>query len=235
MKVQIVRLVIASCTTFLAVYCLVYAMGKSKANRSVVPAENFTERSFVEAETSDKDMPAIESDSRDSVQTETASKVFHIEESWFQGSKEARGRFARLLREQHAPELTVNQWTNADAMDLSDQEGKIVVISFWSTWCQPCLKSIDFNNKLYQHYQDQNVTFIGVCANEGSQDMAKIVKSKDIQYPVCSDLPSNKSILAYQVQAIPSYFVIDRSGRLRFADVKRGRVDDAIEYLLSRD
>lgn len=233
MKVQIVRLVIASCTTFLAVYCLVYAMGKSKANRSAEPTANLNESSFIEVESTEKVTPTPEHDSNDP--TEAASKVFNINESWFQGSKETRSRFASLLRAQRAPELAVNRWTNTDALDLQDQEGKIVVVSFWSTWCQPCLKSIEFNNKLYQHYQDQNVTFIGVCANEGSEDMAEIVQSKGIKYPVCSDLPNDKSIQAFKVQAIPSYYIIDQSGKLRFADVKRGRVDDAIEYLLSQE
>ncbi len=234
MKVQIVRLVIASCTTFLAVYCLVYVMGNSTANRSDASSANLTNSSFVAAESVENVTPLTERDNNDPAEAETTSNVFSIDESWFQGTKEERGRFARLLRAQRAPELAADQWINTDAIDLQQQQGKIVVVSFWSTWCQRCLKSIDFNNKLYQHYQDQNVSFIGVCANEGAEDMAKIVQSKGIKYPVCSDLPNNKTIEAFQVQAIPSYFVIDASGQLRFADVKRGRVDDAIEYLLSR-
>lgn len=243
MKVQIVRLVIASCMTFLVVYCFVYAMGASSASRNVQSTAILAEAGG-EAEldkqrdskiTPVKVTPVAEPEISIPAQSDSASKVFQIDESWFQGTKEERGRFARLLRAEHAPPLSVSQWTNTSALDPEARERKIVVVSFWSTWCQPCLSSIDFNNKLYRHYKDKDVTFIGVCANEGSEDMAKIVESKGIKYPVCSDLPSNKSILAFKVQAIPSYFVIDRTGRLRFADVKRGRVDDAIEYLLSRE
>lgn len=240
MKVQIVRLVIACCATFLIVYCFVYyAIGTSSASGSAKPTANLTE-SVGEVERDNKITPvkvtaAPNPQSSPPRPSDSASKVFHIDESWFQGTKEQRGRFARLLRAERAPALSVNQWTNTTAADMQAQEGKIVVVSFWSTWCPPCIASIGFNNKLYRHYKDQDVTLVGVCANQGSEDMAKIIQSKGIKYPVCSDLPSNKSILAYKVQAVPSYFVIDRTGRLRFADVKRGRVDDAIEYLLSRD
>jgi peroxiredoxin len=256
MKVQIVRLVVASCMTFLVVYCFVYfVIGRSNADHSPQPlvskpiVGNLTD-AVGEGERADalvrdseitpvKVTPSAEPETGEQPQLKTASDTsfarFQIDASWFQGSQEDRGRFARLLRAEQAPQLSVEQWTNTRPISPQAREGKIVVISFWSTWCQPCLSSIGFNNKLFGHYQDQDVTFIGVCASQGSEDMAKIIKSKGIQYPVCSDLSNNESILAYKVQAIPSYFVIDREGRLRFADVKRDRVDDAIEYLLSRD
>ena len=240
MKVQIVRLITGGCITFLVVFFSVYTVGKLSANRpnhSDQKTATLTE-SAGEAESDTEVTSVVGPESSVSVASDTditTSKKFHIDASWFQGTKEERGRFAPLLRSQTAPALSVNKWRNTTAVGPPDQEGKIVVISFWSTWCPPCLGSIGFNNKLYQHYKDKDVTFIGICANEGSEDMAKIIESKGIKYPVCSDLSSNKTILAYKVQAIPSYFVVDRTGRLRFADVKRGRVDDAIEYLLSRD
>jgi len=237
MKVQIIRLISGGCFTFLVVFFSVYAMGNLSANRSD-PSDQKTiilTESGGEAERGSKVTPVAESETSALAASDTASKSFHIDESWFQGTKEERGRFAPLLRSQSAPTLSVKQWTNTTSLGPPDQEGKIVVISFWSTWCQPCLGSIEFNNKLYRHYKDKDVTFIGVCANEGSEDMSKIIESKGVKYPVCRDLSSDKSILAYEVQAIPSYFVVDRTGRLRFADVKRDRVDDAIEYLLSRD
>jgi len=245
MKVQVVRLITGGCITFLIVFFSIYAMGSISANRPN-HIEQKTEallQSAGEAQQESAVTPVAEPETSVSAASDTssysasdsASKKFHIDGSWFQGTKEERGRFAPLLRSQSAPTLSVKQWTNTTSLGPPDQEGKIVVISFWSTWCQPCLGSIEFNNKLYRHYKDKDVTFIGVCANEGSEDMSKIIESKGVKYPVCRDLSSDKSILAYEVQAIPSYFVVDRTGRLRFADVKRDRVDDAIEYLLSRD
>jgi len=169
------------------------------------------------------------------VAADANGKVAQPDTSWFQGTREEREIFQPLLRGRRAPALEVNQWTNTTPLHPKLREDKIVVLAFWSTWCQPCLNSINFNNELYRHYKDRDVVVIGICNTDGSEDMAEIVKSRDIEYPVAIDDPGDKSVSAYQVQALPTYFVIDREGRLRFADIKRNRVDDAIEYLLSRD
>jgi peroxiredoxin len=165
--------------------------------------------------------------------TQPQPKSLPPNSSWFQGTEEQRVRFGRLLQSNQAPTLSVNQWTNSSPLTRQETQGKIVVLTFWSTWSKPCLKAIDFNNKLHRHFRDQEVVLIGVCNTDGSQDLSQVVKSKSISYPVAIDDEGNKSLAAYEVQALPTYFVIDRSGKLRFADIKRSYLDEALEFLLS--
>ena len=237
MKVQIVRLVTGSCLTFLIVFCCVYTMGILFPNRTQANPKktSISSQSTGGTQSNNNVIKVVSHETGAPAKSDATSTASQPDESWFQGTAQDRTRFEHLLRSRQAPALTVNQWTNTTPLPSSAREGKIVVLTFWSTWSQPCLKAIAFNNAIHQHYKDKDVLFIGVCKNDGSKDMANIVDSRGIEYPVAIDAAGNVSLEAYDVQAIPSYFVIDRTGQLRFADLKRGRVDDAIEYLLNRD
>lgn len=245
MKVLVVRVATASILVFLTVFCIIYAMGSFSVNgnrqKTIGLPENTAEilLAAAKAERAEKLTRVADADwPRQAYvppQPQPQPSVVGPDKSWFQGTKAERSRFEPLLRSRRAPAFQVNQWTNTKPLHPAAREGKIIVLTFWSTWCQPCLNSIDFNNQLHQHYADQDVMVIGICNTDGSEDMAKIVKTRNIEYPVAIDDNGDKSVLAYEVQAIPTYFVIDREGRLRFADIKRGHLADAIEYLLSRE
>jgi peroxiredoxin len=81
-------------------------------------------------------------------------------------------------------------------------------------------------------YKDQGLVVIGVCHERGADKMQQTVKDKGIKYPVAADLTgmTNK---AWKVDSYPDYYLIDRAGRLRVADCKNDKIEDAIKALLA--
>ena len=78
-------------------------------------------------------------------------------------------------------------------------------------------------------YADKGVVFIGVCAKSGSEKMAAKVNEHGIKYPVAIDAGANA---AYRANSFPDYYLIDRSGVLRWADIVNSDVEKAIGILL---
>ena len=134
------------------------------------------------------------------------------------------------MQGQPAPKLALKGWINAEPMTLKKLKGKIVVLDFWATWCGPCLASIPHTNELMEKYADQGVVIIGVCAKRGAEKMADTVKQRGIKYPVAED---TGTIAAYKANSYPDYYIIDRNGVLRWADIANRDVEKAIKILLA--
>jgi thiol-disulfide isomerase/thioredoxin len=128
-----------------------------------------------------------------------------------------------------APVLALKGWINSKPLDLNALNGKIVVLDFWATWCGPCISAVPHTNEMKEKYAKKGVVIIGVCNQRGSEKMAATVKAHGIKYPVAVDAGTNAS---YKVSSYPDYYLIDRKGILRWADVANSEVEKAIEILL---
>lgn len=133
-----------------------------------------------------------------------------------------------------APELKLKGWLNSKPLNLPDLKGKIVVLDFWATWCGPCLASIPHNNELAKKYAAKGVVLIGVCAPNGGEKMAQVVKDKGIEYPVTLD-DGGATFKALKGDSFPDYYIIDRKGNLLWGDVVNSDVEHAIELALAAD
>ncbi len=128
-----------------------------------------------------------------------------------------------------APKLALKGCINAKPMSLEKLKGKIIVLDFWATWCGPCIASIPHTNEMMERYANKGVVFIGVCAQRGAEKMGAAVKQHDIKYPVAEDIGT---IAAYKANSYPDYYIIDREGVLRWADIANRDVEKAIKILL---
>ena len=159
-----------------------------------------------------------------------------VDASLLEGGAERRAALARFDACPEAPALAVGDWLNAKDLpkdpSLASLEGKIVVLDFWATWCGPCLAAVPKMNELARKYADKGVVLIGVCHRQGGEKMAATVKERGISYPVCVDR-DGKTNEAYTVDSYPDYYLIDRQGRLRGADVSTAGLEKAIEALLA--
>ena len=68
-------------------------------------------------------------------------------------------------------------------------DGKPMIISFWATWCKPCVSAIPKMNIIYNEFSDKGIQFIGVNV-DGPRNQAKVkpfANSLDIKYPIVLD------------------------------------------------
>jgi cytochrome c biogenesis protein CcmG, thiol:disulfide interchange protein DsbE len=97
---------------------------------------------------------------------------------------------------------------------LSDLRGKVVIITFWATWCPPCQAEIPELSRAYVDLKDQGVVILAVDVRESLDVVHEFVLGWGMNYPVLLD-PRGYLAYAYGVRGIPTSFFIDRQGILR--------------------
>jgi peroxiredoxin len=98
---------------------------------------------------------------------------------------------------------------------LSDLQGQVVMVNFWATWCGPCREEMPHLEALYQRYGDLGFTLLGVNVEEDSSGADKFLAETPVSFPILFDPESSVSEL-YNVIAMPSTVLIDRTGNMRY-------------------
>ena len=98
---------------------------------------------------------------------------------------------------------------------LGALKGKVVIIDFWASWCGPCKDSFPVMNELQKKYGDKGVVIIAVNEDEAKSDMQDFLKQNPAVFTVVRDAKQKLVELA-GVQTMPSSFVFDPNGKLRF-------------------
>lgn len=87
-------------------------------------------------------------------------------------------------------------------------------------------------NQLHAQYKDDGLVLIGVHTKKSGGSAAAFVEAKGIQYPVCVD-SSGTTVRSFRANSFPDYFVIDRNGVLRYADLSNTHVDAVVKKLIA--
>lgn len=109
------------------------------------------------------------------------------------------------------------QLTNTDGRphSFSDEEGKVVFLNFWATWCGPCLKEMPDIQKLYDDYSD-TVSFLLVTQEETAK-VQTFLQKKDYTLPIyCTDKTEIPEEIASK--SIPTTYIIGKSGKIARAE-----------------
>lgn len=98
---------------------------------------------------------------------------------------------------------------------LAELEGQVVMVNFWATWCGPCRQEMPHLEALYQRYKDLGFTLLGVNVEEDSSGADKFLAETPVTFPILFD-PKSEVSKKYDVIAMPSTVLIDRTGSMRF-------------------
>ena len=102
-------------------------------------------------------------------------------------------------------------------LSLAEYRGRVVLLNFWATWCEPCKEEMPAMERLYQKHRAQGLVVLAVSNDsEGStRRVARFIKESGFSFPVGLD-PRMKVANLYRVRVLPSSMVIDRKGALSF-------------------
>jgi len=117
-------------------------------------------------------------------------------------------------------------------INLAELKGKVVIVDFWATWCGPCKASFPGMQKIVTKYKDDpTVKFVFIDTwergDEKVKNAAEFVANNKYSFHVLMD-NDDKVVAEFKVEGIPTKFVIDKNGIIRFKSVGFDGSDDKL-------
>lgn len=94
--------------------------------------------------------------------------------------------------------------------------GKIVIVDFWASWCAPCRKLMPLLDTLHAAHAADGLTVVAVNVDEQRADAERFLARLPVRYPVVFD-PEGVCPTAFDLAGMPSTYLIDRAGIVRYA------------------
>jgi len=113
-----------------------------------------------------------------------------------------------------APDFHLSTVKNEN-IRLADLRGSVVLVHFWATWCAPCIQELPLVDSFYRHLKDRGLVVLAIDTDE--QLPAKTMKSlaDSLEMKLARGISGPYKPID---RAIPTDFIIDRRGILRYAE-----------------
>lgn len=137
---------------------------------------------------------------------------------------------------QPAPEISVAHWVKGEPRTLADLRGKIVLLEFWATWCQPCHEMFPKLKELHERHAERGLHVLALtrhymayggdaAARENELNLIhRFVAEREIPFAV-GVAEDERLQLAYGATGLPAIALIDRAGIVRY---RYGSGNDAL-------
>jgi thiol-disulfide isomerase/thioredoxin len=96
---------------------------------------------------------------------------------------------------------------------LPDLRGKIVLVDFFASWCEPCQEAFPVMEELYQKYGSKGFVIVAVNVDTKKKDMDEFLKKHSTSFTVVRDT-ANKLVEEVKIPTLPTSFLLDRKGNV---------------------
>jgi len=100
--------------------------------------------------------------------------------------------------------------------DLGEYRGKVVLVNFWATWCEPCRDELPSMMRLRQRFAGRPFEVLAVDAGEGEARVKEFLQKMPLSFPVLLDTDS-AAMRDWKVRGLPASFVVDATGQIRYS------------------
>ncbi len=127
---------------------------------------------------------------------------------------------------------------NGETVALQSLRGKVVLLNFWATWCGPCRQELPELVRVHEKFRERGLAVVAITVDNEMENVRVFLKKYDIKLQALWD-KKKKVADAYLVEKMPSSYLIDRNGVVRF--IHRGytpeelkRIEAEIDDLLDK-
>lgn len=133
-----------------------------------------------------------------------------------------------------AKDFTV-ETVSGKKITLSEQKRKVILLQFWASWCLTCREEMPNVKKRYAEFKKKGFDVIGISLDNNKEDMMKYLEGVGIEWELSFSGKGwdDDIVKLYGVNSIPSLWLVDRKGILRYFDVRGEDLRTAIEELVS--
>lgn len=134
-----------------------------------------------------------------------------------------------------APELNART-LDGERLRMRDLRGKVVIVDFWASWCEPCKEELPVLDRLYQRYGDQGLVVVGVSVDRTERNARGFLRRNSVSFPIIHD--ADHAIAGrYSPPTMPSSYIVDRRGVIRhvhqgFRSGDAARIEREVRALL---
>ena len=133
----------------------------------------------------------------------------------------SRAQFLKPGKTARAPEFRgVTQWINSSPLTMSELQGKVVLVHFWTNGCYNCVNNYPHYKAWQERYAGKDVVIVGIHTPEtpGERDVARIkaqAAKHGLKFPIAVD-NDGSNWKAWKNRAWPTVYVVDRRGIVRY-------------------
>lgn len=146
---------------------------------------------------------------------------------------------------QDIPDFSGVDLDGADVTLSEFRNREVVVLDFWATWCQPCIRSMPSLEALNEEFGYRGAEFLAVNVGEGPELVREFVEDMEFTVRVVMDEREDISGV-YGVRGIPQLVVVGRDGRVahielgyppipRLSELREERLREMLEQLIGQD
>lgn len=112
-----------------------------------------------------------------------------------------------------APEIGLSD-LRGRPVRIADLRGKVVLVDFWASWCEPCRAEFPFLNRLHERYARRGLVIVGVSVDERLDAVRNFLRRTPALFRIVHD-PGHVVANRYAPPRMPSSYLIDRRGIVR--------------------
>jgi peroxiredoxin len=110
------------------------------------------------------------------------------------------------------PPPFTGQTTTGQTVSLADLQGRVVLVTFWASWCAECRPEMPQFERLHQDFAAQGLTVLGINFREDTQRIQRYARDLGLTFALVLD-PQGEIARAYGIIGLPTTFLVGRDGR----------------------
>jgi peroxiredoxin len=147
-----------------------------------------------------------------------------------------KGPSAPALVDAPAPAALALKDVQGAVHDLSQYRGRVVLVNFWATWCEPCREELPSIQRLRDKLAGKPFVALAINVDEPDARVRRFVSETRLDVPVLLD-PNKNVTRAWGVRVLPATFIVGPEGRVRYrlvgeADWSDEKIVDLVSKLI---